>query len=183
MSDRTTFSLTRRTMLAATALSLAAPRAFAQGASDIKIGLIVPLSGLYARPGAVMRMGAEMAVDHINSAGGVKALGGAKLKLVVIDCGDTTEKAKNAAQRMVAQETDLVAASGAKMKELPIDDFYTKGTVREDGRVMRPYYLLQVKKPSESRYPFDYLKLLATVPAEEAARPLSESACPMVKHG
>jgi branched-chain amino acid transport system substrate-binding protein len=71
----------------------------------------------------------------------------------------------------------------AKMKELPIDDFYTKGTVREDGRVMRPYYLLQVKKPSESKYPFDYLKLLATVPAEEAARPLSESACPMVKHG
>ncbi len=70
----------------------------------------------------------------------------------------------------------------AKMKELPIDDFYTKGTVREDGRVMRPYYLLQVKKPSESRYPFDYLKLLATVPAEKAARPLSESACPMVKH-
>ena len=64
------------------------------------------------------------------------------------------------------------------MKELPIDDFYTKGTVREDGRVMRPYYLLQVKKPSESKYPFDYLKLLATVPAEDAARPLSESACP-----
>src|SRR5437660_1143662 len=63
----------------------------------------------------------------------------------------------------------------AKMKELPIDDFYTKGTVREDGRVMRPYYLLQVKKPSESRYPFDYLKLLATVSAEQAARPLSES--------
>src|SRR5215475_8295180 len=70
----------------------------------------------------------------------------------------------------------------AKMKELPIDDFYTKGTVREDGRVMRPYYLLQVKKPSESKYPFDYLKLLATVPAEEAARPLSESECPMIKH-
>jgi len=54
--------------------------------------------------------------------------------------------------------------------------------VREDGRVMRPYYLLQVKKPSESRYPFDYLKLLATVSAEEAARPLSKSECPMVKH-
>jgi branched-chain amino acid transport system substrate-binding protein len=70
----------------------------------------------------------------------------------------------------------------AKMKELPIDDFYTKGTVREDGRVMRPYYLLQVKKPAESRYPFDYLNLLATVPAEDAARPLSKSECPMVKH-
>jgi len=69
----------------------------------------------------------------------------------------------------------------AKMKELPIDDFYTKGTVREDGRVMRPYYLLQVKKPSESKYQYDYLTLLDTVPAEKAARPLSESACPMVK--
>src|SRR6188472_3961114 len=68
-----------------------------------------------------------------------------------------------------------------KMKELPIDDFYTKGTVREDGRVMRPYFLLQVKKPSESKYQYDYLTLLDTVPAEKAARPLSESACPMVK--
>ncbi len=71
----------------------------------------------------------------------------------------------------------------AKMKEIPVDDFYTKGSVREDGRVMRPYYLLQVKTPAESKYPFDYMKLLATVPAEEAARPLSESACPMVKRG
>ena len=52
-----------------------------------------------------MREGAEMAVDHINAQGGIKALGGAKLKLVVLDSGDTTEKAKNAAQRMVAQET------------------------------------------------------------------------------
>src|ERR1700761_4634598 len=90
----------------------------------------------------------------------------------------------------VSHYLKAVAAAGTtdadkvveKMKELPIDDFYTKGTVREDGRVMRPYYLLQVKKPSESKYPFDYLKLLATVPAEEAARPLSKSECPMVKH-
>jgi len=71
----------------------------------------------------------------------------------------------------------------AKMKEIPVDDFYTKGSVREDGRVMRPYYLLQVKSPEESKYPFDYMKLLATVPAEEAARPLGESACPTVKRG
>ncbi len=77
-------------------------------------------------------------------------------------------------------DADKVAA---KMKEIPVDDFYTKGTVREDGRVMRPYYLLQVKKPSESKYQFDYEKVIATVPAEDAARPLSESACPMVKHG
>ncbi len=76
----------------------------------------MPISGLYARPGTVMREGAEMAVDHINAQGGVKSLGGAKLKLVVLDCGDTTEKAKNAAQRMVAQETDLVAASAAYLE-------------------------------------------------------------------
>src|SRR6202042_1591543 len=78
------------------------------------------ISGLYARPGTVMREGAEMAVEHINAQGGVKSLGGAKLKLVVIDCGDTTEKAKNAAQRMVAQETDLVAATGSYLSSFTL---------------------------------------------------------------
>src|SRR5690349_15819394 len=92
--------------------------------------------------------------------------------------GATLHYLKAVAAAGTTDATNVVA----KMKELPIDDFYTKGTVREDGRVMRPYYVLQVKKPSESKYPFDYLKLLATVPAEKAARPLSESACPMVKH-
>ena len=80
----------------------------------------MPVSGLYARPGTVMREGAEMAVDHINAQGGIKSLGGAKLKLVVLDSGDTTEKAKNAAQRMVAQETDLVAASGAYLSSFTL---------------------------------------------------------------
>lgn len=88
--------------------------------AEIKIGLIVPLSGLYARPGRVMQMGAEMGIDHVNKAGGVKALGGTKLKLVVIDCGDTTEKAKNAAQRMVAQEPDLVGATGAYLSSFTL---------------------------------------------------------------
>jgi branched-chain amino acid transport system substrate-binding protein len=81
-----------------------------------------------------------------------------------------------------AGTTDATAVV-AKMKEIPISDFYTKGSVREDGRVMRPYYLLRVKTPTESKYTFDYMNVLATVPAEEAARPLTESACPMVKHG
>src|SRR6202142_3911372 len=67
-----------------------------------------------------MREGAEMAVDHINAQGGVKALGGAKRKLVVLDSGDSTEKAKSAAQRMVAQETDLVAASGAYLSSFTL---------------------------------------------------------------
>jgi branched-chain amino acid transport system substrate-binding protein len=81
---------------------------------------LVPLSGIYARPGTVMREGAEMAVDHINAQGGIKSLGGAKLTLVVLDSGDTTEKAKNAAQRMVAQEPDLVAASGAYLSSFTL---------------------------------------------------------------
>ena len=84
---------------------------------------------------------------------------------------------------VAAAGTTEAGAVVAKMKEIPVDDFYTKGSVREDGRVMRPYYLLQVKAPAESKYPFDYMKLLATVPADEAARPLSESACPTVKRG
>lgn len=104
----------------ALALAAAAPTAQAQAAKEVKVGLLVPLSGLYARPGQVMRMGAEMAIDHINAAGGVKALGGAKLKLVVLDSGDSTEKAKNAAQRMVAQETDLVAATGSYLSSFTL---------------------------------------------------------------
>jgi branched-chain amino acid transport system substrate-binding protein len=61
-----------------------------------------------------------MGVEHINAQGGIKSLGGAKLKLVVLDSGDTTEKAKNAAQRMVAQEPDLVAASGAYLSSFTL---------------------------------------------------------------
>jgi len=122
MKKFTEAALTRRTLLAGASATatLASTGAFAQQPAEVKIGLLVPLSGLYARPGAVMRQGAEMAIDHINAQGGVKALGGAKLKLVVLDCGDTTEKAKNAAQRMVAQETDLVAASGSYLSSFTL---------------------------------------------------------------
>jgi branched-chain amino acid transport system substrate-binding protein len=85
-----------------------------------------------------------------------------------------------------------IAASGttdgikvvAKMREIPIDDFMTKnGKLREDGRVMRDVYLFQVKTPAESKYPYDYYKQLATIPAAQAFRPLSESECPLVKKG
>ncbi|MGA0594147.1 ABC transporter substrate-binding protein [Enterovirga sp. CN4-39] len=115
-------NLTRRTLIGTTAAAaLAAPSIVrAQNPAEVKVGLIVPLSGLYARPGSVMRMGAEVGIDDVNAAGGIKALGGAKLKLVLIDCGDTVEKAKNAAQRMVAQETDLVAATGAYLSSFTL---------------------------------------------------------------
>jgi branched-chain amino acid transport system substrate-binding protein len=83
-----------------------------------------------------------------------------------------------------AAKTDEGKAVVAKMRELPINDFMTKnGKLREDGRVMRDMYLFQVKAPGESKYQYDYYNQLATIPAEQAYRPLSESACPLVKKG
>lgn len=119
--DRKPASMNRRTLVSsAIALPFIRSAATAQTPTEVKVGLIVPLSGLYARPGAVMRMGAEVGIDDVNAAGGIKALGGAKLRLVPIDCGDTVEKAKNAAQRMVAQETDLVAATGSYLSSFTL---------------------------------------------------------------
>jgi branched-chain amino acid transport system substrate-binding protein len=70
----------------------------------------------------------------------------------------------------------------AKMKEMPTDDkLFGKGTVRADGRKIHPMYLFEVKKPSESKAPWDYYKLRATIPADEAFRPLAEGGCPLVK--
>jgi branched-chain amino acid transport system substrate-binding protein len=70
----------------------------------------------------------------------------------------------------------------AKMKELPTDDpLFGKGPLRADGRRIIPAYLFEVKKPEESKYPWDYYKLIATIPAEDAAKPLEASDCPMVK--
>jgi branched-chain amino acid transport system substrate-binding protein len=70
----------------------------------------------------------------------------------------------------------------AKMKELPTDDpLFGKGSIRADGRKIHPAYLFEVKKPSESKYPWDYYKLVATIPADEAFLPLEKSVCPLVK--
>jgi branched-chain amino acid transport system substrate-binding protein len=70
----------------------------------------------------------------------------------------------------------------AKMKELPTDDpLFGKGTIRADGRKLHPGYLFEVKKPSESKYPWDYYKLISTIPAEEAFTPVDKSPCPLLK--
>ena len=83
---------------------------------------------------------------------------------------------------MQAAGTDDALKVVAKMREIPINDFMTKnGHLREDGRVMRDMYLFEVKKPDESKYPYDYYKQLAVIPADQAYRPLSESECPLVK--
>ena len=70
----------------------------------------------------------------------------------------------------------------AKMKELPTDDpLFGKGSIRADGRKIHPAYLFEVKSPAESKGPWDYYKLVGTTSADQAFRPLSESACPLVK--
>jgi branched-chain amino acid transport system substrate-binding protein len=73
-------------------------------------------------------------------------------------------------------------AVSAKMKEMPTDDpLFGKGTVRADGRKIHDAYLFEVKKPSESKYPGDFYKTRATIPAAEAFRPLKEGGCPLVQ--
>ena len=70
----------------------------------------------------------------------------------------------------------------AKMKEIPTDDpLFGKGPLRIDGRRIIPAYLFEVKKPEESKYPWDYYKLIATISPEDAAKPLEASDCPLVK--
>ena len=70
----------------------------------------------------------------------------------------------------------------AKMKELPTDDpVFGKGRVRQDGRKLHNMYLFEVKKPAESKGPWDYYKLKGTIPAEQAFRPEKEGGCPLVK--
>ena len=67
------------------------------------------------------------------------------------------------------------------MRKIPINDFYTKnGSIREDGRVLRNMYLLQVKEPNESKYTWDYYKVLETVPGDKAFRPMALGGCPLV---
>jgi branched-chain amino acid transport system substrate-binding protein len=70
----------------------------------------------------------------------------------------------------------------AKMREMPVNDFMThNGKIREDGRLVRDMYLFRVKSPEESRYKFDYYKLLATIPGDEAFKPMEEGGCPLLK--
>jgi branched-chain amino acid transport system substrate-binding protein len=69
-----------------------------------------------------------------------------------------------------------------QIRKLPVNDFYVEnGVVRKDGWLMHDFYLARTKKPEEVKEPWDYYTILRTIPAEEAAQPLSESRCPLVK--
>ncbi|MCC4114106.1 ABC transporter substrate-binding protein [Aromatoleum toluclasticum] len=81
-----------------------------------------------------------------------------------------------------AAGTDEAKAVMAKMREMPVNDFFAKnGKVRVDGRMVHDMYLAQVKKPSESKYPWDYYHIREVIPGDEAYIPLAESKCPLVK--
>jgi branched-chain amino acid transport system substrate-binding protein len=86
----------------------------------------------------------------------------------VADMGAARAKASGleAVQRMKAMPTD--------------DDCFGRGSIRADGRKMHPAYLFEVKKPAESKAPFDYYKLVGTTQAEDAFRPIAEGGCPLV---
>jgi branched-chain amino acid transport system substrate-binding protein len=84
-----------------------------------------------------------------------------------------------AVQAAGSKETKAVLA---KMRETPVRDAFTdNGYLREDGRMVHSMFLFEVKKPAESKYPWDYYKVLAEIPGEQAFRPLKEGGCPLIK--
>src|SRR5277367_7043014 len=94
--------LGRRGALGLAGAAALAGRARADNPAEVKIAMMVPLSGPWARSGLLEQMGARMAIDDVNNAGGIKSMGGARLKLVEYDTQDSAEKAKDGAQRMIA---------------------------------------------------------------------------------
>jgi branched-chain amino acid transport system substrate-binding protein len=80
-----------------------------------------------------------------------------------------------------AAGTDEAGAVMRKMREIPVNDIFKNGKLREDGSFMHDMYLAQVKKPEESKAPWDYYNIMATVPAEKAYQPMAQSRCPLVK--
>ena len=81
-----------------------------------------------------------------------------------------------------ATGTDDAKTVIAKMKATPINDFFAKnGYIREDGRMVHDMYLVQAKKPSESKGEWDLYNILATIPGDQAFRPMAEGGCPYIK--
>jgi len=81
-----------------------------------------------------------------------------------------------------AAGTGEAKSVAAKMRALPVDDFFARNAeLRADGLLAHDMYLVQVKNPEESRYPWDYYKILSTIPGKTAFRPLTEGECPFVR--
>ncbi len=115
----------------------------------------------------------------------IRAIAGGDIPVAMSHAGDysgTLHYLKAVADMGVAAAKADGRAVVARMKAMPTDDeAFGRGSIREDGRKMHPAYLYEVKRPEESRYQHDYYKLLQTVTAEEAFRPLAEGGCPLVR--
>ena len=104
-------------------------------AEEVKIALVAPLSGRWARQGQLKKMGAEMAIEEINAQGGIKALGGAKIVLREADAGDSVEKAVSAAQRALSRDR-ISAGIGSWLSS------FTLGVTEVAERLQVPWFTL-----------------------------------------
>ena len=85
-------------------------------------------------------------------------------------------------RRLVGRSRELGRAVIDRMKAMPTDDdCFGAGKIRPDGRALHPVYLMEAKKPSESRHSWDVAKIITTTPMDEAFRPMSEGGCPLIK--
>src|SRR3546814_8803284 len=92
-------------------------------------------------------------------------------------------KPRSACERRISACSSDVCSSDL-MRAMPVEDFMTKaGKIREDGRVVRDMYLVRVKKPEESKGPYDYYEVLRTIPGDEAYRSMEQGECPLVTTG
>jgi branched-chain amino acid transport system substrate-binding protein len=110
------------------------------------------------------------------------AIGDARAGMGQAGCyAGTFHYLKAVAAMGVAEAKKSGAATVTRMKSMPTeDDCFGAGTIRADGRALHPVYLYEVKTPAESKYAWDYYKLLATTPADEGFRPLQDGGCPLV---
>src|SRR4051812_29921641 len=93
----------------------------------------------------------------------------------------STRRCGTILKAVAAAKSDEARTVIAKMRELPIEDEVVRNArLREDGRMVHDFYIFQVKKPGESKGEWDYYDLVATIPGDEAFRPLSQSTCPAI---
>ena len=89
---------------------------------------------------------------------------------------------RNFLKAIEAAGTDEAMAVAARMRAMPVDDMFARGgRVREDGRHVHDMYLVEVKRPEEAHGPWDLYRILATVPGDQAFRPLADGGCPLVR--
>ncbi len=175
--------ISRRTILQSGAL--AAPAFLSRRASaapaEIKIALLTPLSGQWARQGQLEKIGAEMAVEDVNKSGGVHAFGGAQVRLVVADAGGTVDQASSAAQRLVSQEPDLVAGIGAWLSSFTLAATEVSERAKlpwltlswADSITSRGFQYVIASSPSSSDLMGQVLRPLIALAAKTAGKPPS----------